>query len=157
MQMLPVPTPTSSTDNNYVDLSVVSTHIESLRVKLTPIMGNPVTPNPDKNQLKPTTSKKLWLTKFYLNFEILVNLGTSPSARRRVGTLPFSSAQPTPDLARWINIYSRLIKTKEFLSSSERTRAKYQAILQNSGLFHINGQVDNRMFSYLKTKLFVLF
>ncbi len=58
MQMLPVPSSASSTDNNYVDISVVSTHIESLRVKLTPIMGNPVSSNVEKNHLKPTSSKK---------------------------------------------------------------------------------------------------
>jgi hypothetical protein len=68
MQMLPVPSSppssessTTSIDNHYVDLSAVSTHIESLRIRLTPIIGNSVSPNRDpngeKSQLKPTPSR----------------------------------------------------------------------------------------------------
>jgi mitogen-activated protein kinase kinase 7 len=117
MQMLPVPSSppssessTTSIDNHYVDLSAVSTHIESLRIRLTPIIGNSVSPNRDpngeKNQLKPTPT----------------SLGSSPSPRRRVMDLSILPVQTTPDL------------------TSELTRAKYQAILQNSGLFHIDGE-----------------
>jgi hypothetical protein len=32
------------------------------------------------------------------------------------------------------------------LCFSEFTRAKYQAVIQNSGLFHIDGQVENEIF-----------
>ncbi len=67
MQMLPVPpsSPSSSTttpiDNNYVGIGALSTQIESLRVRLTPIIGNSVSSNRDtnveKNQLRQTPSK----------------------------------------------------------------------------------------------------
>jgi hypothetical protein len=55
MQMLPVPpspsssSTTTSTDNDYVGISALSTQIESLRLKLTPIIGNSVPSNRDKN------------------------------------------------------------------------------------------------------------
>ena len=68
MQMLPVPSSppssassTTSIDNHYVDLAAVSTHIESLRLRLSPIVGNSLSPNRDanaeKSQLKPTPSR----------------------------------------------------------------------------------------------------
>lgn len=68
MQMLPVPpsppsssTSSTSTDNDYVGISALSTQIESLRLRLTPIIGNPVSTNGDTNvektKTKPTLSK----------------------------------------------------------------------------------------------------
>jgi hypothetical protein len=56
MQMLPVPpsSPSSSTttpiDNNYVGIGALSTQIESLRVRMTPIIGNSVPTNRDTNE-----------------------------------------------------------------------------------------------------------
>ncbi len=56
MQMLPVPpsSPSSSssstsTNSDYVDISALSTQIESLKLRLTPIIGNSVTSNQDTN------------------------------------------------------------------------------------------------------------
>ncbi len=58
MQMLPVPpsppsssssTTTTSTDNDYVDISTLSTQIESLGLRLNPIIGNSVSSNRDTN------------------------------------------------------------------------------------------------------------
>ncbi len=58
MQMLPVPpspppsassSTTTSTDNDYVDISTLSTQIESLRLRLNPIIGNSVPSNRDTN------------------------------------------------------------------------------------------------------------
>ncbi len=54
MQMSPVPpqppsASTTTTDNDYVDISTLSTQIESLRQRLTPILGNPVPSNQDAN------------------------------------------------------------------------------------------------------------
>lgn len=60
--MLPVPpsSPPSSTstDNEYVDMSNLSTQIESLGLRLTSIIGNSTSSNPDKNvEKKPTKPK----------------------------------------------------------------------------------------------------
>jgi len=55
MKMLPLPpsSPSSSsstsTDNTYVGISTLSTQIESLRVRMTPIIGNSVPTNRDTN------------------------------------------------------------------------------------------------------------
>jgi hypothetical protein len=32
---------------------------------------------------------------------------------------------------------------------SEFTRAKYEAVFQNSGLFHIDGEVENEIFIFI--------
>jgi hypothetical protein len=56
MKMLPLPpsSPSSSsstsTDNTYVGISTLSTQIESLRVRMTPIIGNSVPTNRDTNE-----------------------------------------------------------------------------------------------------------
>ena len=68
MKMLPTPPspPSSSsssttTDNNYVGISALSTQIESLRVRMTPIIGNSVPSNRDthgeRKQPRQTPSK----------------------------------------------------------------------------------------------------
>ena len=50
---LPQSTSTStSTDNDYVGISALSNQIESLRQRLTPIIGNPVASNRDTNVQK---------------------------------------------------------------------------------------------------------
>jgi hypothetical protein len=49
----PSPTPSSkSTDSDYVDISTISNQIESLRTRLSPIIGNSVPSNPDTNVQK---------------------------------------------------------------------------------------------------------
>jgi hypothetical protein len=32
---------------------------------------------------------------------------------------------------------------------SDFTRAKYEAVFQNSGLFHIDGEVENKIFTFI--------
>jgi hypothetical protein len=106
MQMLPVsPSPPSSIDNDYVDISAVSNQIESLRIRLTPIIGNSVPHNRDTNVEKtqskqPPRTNQFLLILFQFVFEILVSLSISPSPRRRTPNLFIPSVQTTPDLTR---------------------------------------------------------
>ncbi|CAF2348333.1 unnamed protein product [Rotaria sp. Silwood2] len=114
MRLSPLPPPSSSSsttpESDHAGVSNLSNQIESLRRKLTPIIGNTVSSDQSTNvsgkQPKPTPT----------------SLGSSSSTRKGFIDLPISSAQPTVDL------------------TSELTRAKYQEVLQNSGLFHIDGE-----------------
>ncbi|CAF3814250.1 unnamed protein product [Rotaria sordida] len=113
MQLSPPPPSSSSTtttESDYVGISNLSNQIESLRVKLTPIIGNSLSPNQHRN-LGTKQSKP-----------IPTSLGNSPSTRKGVTNLPISSVQSSVDL------------------TSELTRAKYQEVLQNSGLFRLDGE-----------------
>ncbi|CAF1339960.1 unnamed protein product [Rotaria sordida] len=114
MQLSPPPPSSSSTtttESDYVGISNLSNQIESLRVKLTPIIGNSLSPNQHRN-LGTKQSKP-----------IPTSLGNSPSTRKGVTNLPISSVQSSVDL------------------TSELTRAKYQEVLQNSGLFRLDGEI----------------
>ena len=57
MAMPSVPPSSSSTDKNSIDMSTLSTHIESLRTKFTPIIENPGRINGDRKLPKPLLSK----------------------------------------------------------------------------------------------------
>ncbi|UJR27524.1 hypothetical protein I4U23_008808 [Adineta vaga] len=94
----------TSIDSDYVDISALTTQIEHLEKKLTPIIGSNSQETNIKKRPKPT------------------NLGGSITMRKGAINLPISSSQSCVDL------------------TSEETRAKYQEVLQNSGLFHINGE-----------------
>ncbi len=101
----PSSTTTTPTDNDYVGISALSTQIESLRVRLTPIIGNSVPSNRDKNVEKkqtrkaPSKIKWIWLV-FTLIFMFLASLVNSPSPRRGAINLPISSLQSNADLTR---------------------------------------------------------
>lgn len=106
------PTPSSSTtENESSSLSTISNKVESLLTRLTPLIANPSRPNRD-----PNTDRKLPKPS-------ITGLGSgSPSTRRGGVNLPIPSLPSSTDL------------------TSEVTRAKYQEVIQNSGLFYINGQ-----------------
>ncbi|CAF4498332.1 unnamed protein product [Rotaria sp. Silwood1] len=129
MQLPPLPPspPSSSTttESDHGSISNLSNQIESLRIKLTPIIGSSVSSNQSSNvgtkKTKPPPT----------------SLGSSPSTRKGAVNLPISSVQSSVDL------------------TSEQTRAIYEKVLQNSGLFHINGESNWRL-SEEPEKLFLM-
>ncbi|CAF4091445.1 unnamed protein product [Rotaria magnacalcarata] len=100
----------SSTDSDYSGTSNISTQIESLQKKLNPIIGKPVSSNQNAN--KETKLARPGST----------TASSSSSTRKAPVDLLFASAPPA------------------VVHTSERTRAKYEEVVQNSGLFHIDGE-----------------
>ncbi|CAF3181296.1 unnamed protein product [Rotaria sp. Silwood2] len=134
---MPPPSPSSSSDGGYLGIPAMSSRLKALEEKILRQIG-PLDTTPTTTTTTTTTANRT--TSRTTNAQtrpILTNLNASspsrassaPPIRKGVFQLPLSPLQSS------IN------------ATSEYTQAKYQEVLKNSGLLHINGEqkrVDNK-------------
>jgi mitogen-activated protein kinase kinase 7 len=124
MQMPPPPPPSSSSDGGYLGIPAMSNRLKALEEKILRQIGpidSPTTPTGNR-----ATSRNINLQTRQIPTSLI---GSSPSrassappTRKGVFHLPLSPLQPTTN------------------NTSDYTQAKYQEVLKNSGLLHINGE-----------------
>lgn len=141
----PSSTTSTSTKTNHVDIDVLSTHIESLRQRMSPIMKSPTPTNGEKPSPRHLPSKVELLFRDFqeTSMEIFSQfkcLTISTSCCFEFKHSIHTNQRRSDQVQR-----TSLINPKTIFSFSELTRAKYQAIIQNSGLFYIDGQVEKKI------------
>ena len=99
----PSSTTSTSTKTNHVDIDVLSTHIESLRQRMSPIMKSPTPTNGEKPSPRHLPSKIELLFRDFqeTSMEILASLSVSPSPRRAASNLNIPFIQTSVDLTRY--------------------------------------------------------
>jgi mitogen-activated protein kinase kinase 7 len=123
MQM-PPPPPSSSTDGGYLGIPAMSSRLKALEEKILRQIGpvDPVTtPTGNRTTARNINTQTRQVPTSLSGFSSS-RASSAPPTRKGVFHLPFSPLQPTTN------------------NTSEHTQSKYQEVLKNSGLLHVNGE-----------------